>query len=87
MAHDDECDDLLPIGRVRYADRGRFQHCGVPQQRFIDLARRDVLAAFDDQFLRAPGDVEVAVRVAVAEVAVRSQPSCVKASRVTSGAL
>ena len=39
------------------------------QQRLVDLARRDVLAALDDQFLQPPGDEIEAVGVALAEVA------------------
>jgi hypothetical protein len=41
------------------------------EQRLVDLARRDVLAALDDQFLEAPGDEVEAVGVAVAQVAGR----------------
>ena len=35
------------------------------EQRLVDLARRDVLAALDDQLLEAPGDEVEAVRVAI----------------------
>ena len=42
---------------------------GCLQQRLVDLARRDVLAALDDQLLQPAGDEVEAVGVAVAEVA------------------
>src|SRR5690242_11884348 len=38
------------------------------EQRLVDFARRDVLAALDDQFLQAAGDEVEAVGIAVAEI-------------------
>ena len=70
LAHDAR-EDLLPVLAIGHADRRRFEHGRVPQQRFVDLARRDVLAALDDQLLQPPGDEVEAVRVAIAEIAGR----------------
>ncbi len=41
----------------------------MPQQRLIDLARRDVLATLDDQLLDAAGDEVEAVSVAIPKIA------------------
>src|SRR6185312_16874571 len=46
----------------------------------VDLARRDVLAALDDELLDAPGDEEVAFGIAHADVAA-AQPSIGKERR------
>ena len=57
------------------ADRGGVEDRGVPEQHLVDLARRDVLAALDDELLDAAGDEEEAVGIANADVAERNQPS------------
>ena len=69
FAQHDAGQDLLTVMAVGHAHRGGVEHRGMAQQRFIDLARGDVLAALDDQLLDAAGDEEEAVGVAVAEVA------------------
>ena len=61
--------DLLAVVAVGHAHRGRVEHRRVAQQHLVDLARRDVLAALDDQLLEPAGDEEEAVAVAVPEVA------------------
>ena len=67
----DAGEDFLPVFRIGNADRRRLEHRRMPQQRFVDLARRDVLAALDDQLLQPAGDEVEAVGVAIAEVAGR----------------
>src|SRR6185437_9295 len=69
--HDDTGENLLPVRRIRDADGCGFQHGGMREQRFVDLARRDVLAALDDQFLESAGDEKESVGVTVADVARR----------------
>ena len=59
---------------VGHADRCGLEHGGVAEQRLVDLARRDVLAALDDQLLDAAGDEEEAVGVAVPQVAGAQPP-------------
>src|SRR5439155_19179540 len=48
--------DILTIHRVGNAHRGGLEHSGMAHQRLVDLARRDVLAALDDQLLEPAGD-------------------------------
>ena len=67
----DAGEDLLPVVAIGNADRRRLEHRGVLQQRLVDLARRDVLAALDDELLQAAGDEVEAVGVAIAEIAGR----------------
>src|SRR3970282_2313467 len=59
---------LTPL-HARHADNGRLVHRRVLLQHRLDLPRRDVLAAADDQVLRPAGDVDVAVVVHPADVA------------------
>src|SRR2546427_2775226 len=59
----------LAVERVGRADHGSLRHRGVREQRLLDLARVDVLAAADDELARASDDVEEAVRIEAAEVA------------------
>ena len=66
--HDDRRHLLAPA-RVRRADDRDVGDVGVRAQHRLDLGRRHVLAAGDDEVLHAPGDEEVAVGVAAAEVA------------------
>ena len=73
--------------RVGNADRRGFEHRRVREQRFVDLARRDVLAALDDELLDAAGDEEEAVVVAVAQVAGAQPAAGVSARAVASGSL
>ena len=43
--------DLLTIVLVRYPNRCRFQHCRVPVEDLVDLARGDILrTAYDELF-------------------------------------
>ena len=59
---------LAGVG-VGHADCGRERHRVVRGHRVLDHQRVDVVAAADDQVLGAPGDVDPAVVVGVAEVA------------------
>ena len=73
-AHDDRGHRLAEIG-MGHADHGGFPHARQLVERQLDLLGVDVVAAADDQVLRASGDGEVAVlretaHVAGAEVAV-----------------
>src|SRR3989441_1698001 len=70
----------LAVERVGRADHGSLRHRGVREQRLLDLARVDVLAAADDELARASDDVEEAVRIEAAEVA-RAQPAAVHRRR------
>src|SRR6476661_2140835 len=73
---DDAGEDLLAVGSVWNTDRRRLEHGRVQKQRLVDLARRDVLAALDDQFLEPSRDEEVSGVIAVAEIAGR-EPAAV----------
>ena len=61
--------DALGAHRVRHADRRGEPDCRVPQQRLFDLARADAIAGRGDDVVGATVLPEVAVLVAVAEVA------------------
>src|ERR1043166_8442266 len=63
----------LAVERVGRADHGGLRHRRVREQRLLDLARVDVLAAADDELARASDDVEEAVPIEAAEVA-RTEP-------------
>src|SRR5215211_9352814 len=54
---------------VRFRDDGRRLHGRVLVERVLDLDRGDVLAARDDDVLRAILELDVAVRMLDAEVA------------------
>ena len=56
------------------ADHRRLDHGRVLVQRRLDLGGIDVEAAADDQFARAPGDVQVAGRVDPPEVTGAKEP-------------
>ena len=60
---------LLAVDLVRHADRGGFEHAGMLEHDLVDLQRRDVDAAADDQVLAAAGDADEAVGILDAEVA------------------
>src|SRR6185369_6617927 len=83
----DAGEDFLSIVSIGDAYRRGFQHRGMLQQSLVDLARRDVLAALDDELLQAAGNEVEAVRVAVAEVAGREPPSGTKGARGRLGIL
>src|SRR4051812_2582784 len=59
---------LAPL-RVRSRDNGGFEHRRVAVQHVLDLDRRDVLAARDDDVLRAVLDLDITVRVGNGEIA------------------
>ncbi|MEI6506354.1 MAG: hypothetical protein WCO90_10820, partial [Planctomycetota bacterium] len=52
-----------------HADRGRFEDAGMAQQYLVDLGRRNVHPAADDEVLGAAGDADEAVLVLRREVA------------------
>src|SRR5258708_6717940 len=60
---------FLPIDFIRHPDRGRLENSGMSQQDLVDLYRRYVDAAPDDQILDAAGDANESVRVFDGEVA------------------
>ncbi len=60
---------LLAIHLVRHADGARLDHLGPLHQHAVDLQRRDVDAAADDQVLGAAGQMQIALVVEEAEVA------------------
>src|SRR3977135_2657149 len=60
---------LLAVDRVRHADGGDLDQLGAPHQEAVDLDRRDVYAAADDEVLRATGEAEKAVDVETPEIA------------------
>ncbi len=62
-------DDLFAVDLVRHADRGGLRHAGMLDQDLVDLQRRDVDAAADDQVLGAAGDADEALRILDAEIA------------------
>src|SRR5450759_1334839 len=53
-ARHDETDDFLTVSMVGNADRGDFDNLWPLQQNAVDLERRNVDAATDDQVLLAP---------------------------------
>src|SRR5208282_29285 len=48
---DDAGEDVLAVDRIGNPHGRRLEHGGMAQQRLVDLAWRDVLAALDDQLL------------------------------------
>ena len=46
--------------RVLHADDRAVRHLRMPHDDFLDLGRRDVLSAADDQLLDAAGDRQIA---------------------------
>src|SRR5215203_4118189 len=68
VAQRDECHDLFAVPFVGPSDDADERDCRVLDQRVLDVAREDVEPAADDQILPAVDDVEVAVRVDIAEV-------------------
>ena len=54
---------------VRPGDHGGLQHLGMAEDHALDLDGRDILAAGDDDVLRAVAQFDIAVRVPDAEVA------------------
>src|SRR5262249_6888615 len=65
----DIADHLLAPDRVGHADGRGFGDLRALHQHAVDLDRRNVDAAADDQLLLAPGEIEVAVGVEIADVA------------------
>src|SRR5207247_4607880 len=61
----DASENVVPVFGVADADRRRLEHRRVPQQRLVDLARRDVLATLDDELLQTAGDELKAVAIAI----------------------
>src|SRR3546814_5353630 len=68
-AQRDRSGDILAQNLVRHADHRRLLHRRMEMERGLDLERRDVVAAADDQFLRPPGHDQIAILVDEAEVA------------------
>ena len=61
--------DFLAIDRVGDADRGGFDHFGALHQAGVDLERRNLGAAANDQFLFPPGEHQKSVGVEAADIA------------------
>jgi hypothetical protein len=55
--------------RIRGRADGRLGNAGMPDQKVLDLAGGDVLAAPDDDVLLAVGDDQVSVGVEAADIA------------------
>src|SRR5258706_13645530 len=70
----DAGEDVLAVHGVGNAHGRRLEHRGMAHQRFVDLARRDVLAALDDQLLQPAGDEVEAIDIAITEIA-RREPA------------
>ena len=69
---------------MRHADHRAVRDVGVLEERGLDLDGVDVLAAADDDVLRAVDDVDVALVVDARDVP-GVQPPFVKTSAVSSG--
>ena len=67
-ARHDVGDEPLPEQVVGLPDDARVVHPGVPQERVLDLGRRDLLTAAVDLLLGAPDDRDAAGRVTTHEV-------------------
>src|SRR5262245_16577201 len=65
----DVAHDLLAPDAVGHTDGGDLDHVGLLHEEAVDLERRDVDAAADDQLLLAPGEAEEPVGIDEAEVA------------------
>src|ERR1700748_3437831 len=68
LAHHARRHELAPL-RVGYSEDCRFQNRRMLVNDGLDLAGIDILSTRDDHVLRAVEDVEIAVRVAAADVA------------------
>src|SRR6266705_1180229 len=60
---------FLAIGAVGHADGRRLHDFGAPHQRAVDLERRDVDPAADDQLRLAAGEMEETVRIEKPDIA------------------
>src|SRR4029077_9815602 len=60
--------DFLPVDFIRHAYRRSLENSSVPQQYLIDLCRRDIDAAPDDQILGPARDANEPVRILDGEV-------------------
>jgi hypothetical protein len=69
LAQRDECLGHLAPALVRHADHRRFNHRRMGQQRLLDLDRRDVFAAGDDDVLQPVAQLDVPIGVHHGEVA------------------
>ena len=68
FGHDEQTRHFAERG-VPHADHRAVGDLRMPEDDFLDLGRRDVLAAADDQFLDASGDRQIAGRVRLREIA------------------
>src|SRR3546814_21197471 len=68
-AQRDRSGDILAQNLVRHADHRRLLHRRMEMERGLDLERRDVVAAADDQSLRPPGHDKIAILADEAELA------------------
>ena len=64
----DKADDFLAVSMIWNADRRDFDNFRPLQQNAVDLERRDIDAATDDQVLFAPCNMQVSVGVEKADV-------------------
>src|ERR1039458_9446152 len=81
----DKADDFLAVSMIGNADRGDFDDLRPLQQNAVDLERRDVDAATDDQVLLAPCYMQVAVGVEKADVAGTQAPTAMDFDRSVVG--
>ena len=76
---------LLAVARVRHRDDRQVLHGRMGGEHALDLLRRDVLAAADDDVLAPVGDGEVAAPSRRPMSPVRNQPPAANACRVERG--
>ncbi len=67
-------DDIFAQMTIRNPHRGRFQHRRMRFQHIVNLPWSNIDSPFDDQLLRSANDKEIAVSVAVGQIA-RMQPT------------
>ena len=70
----DGCRDVLTQARMWNGERGGVLDVGMREQCFLDLGRRDLLAAAVDDLLEAAGDDEIAVAIQHALIAGAEPP-------------
>src|SRR3546814_1827412 len=71
LDHRGECLAILRIGNTEH---GAVPHAGMPHQDILDLGRVDVHATRDDHVAPTVAEEQIAIRVEIADIAVRDQP-------------
>ena len=81
LPQDHEGHSILAEIAVGYPDCSRFKHRQMRFENLIDLPRRDIDAAFDDQLLGAADDPKISILVLAREITSMQPPIAVYCRR------